>query len=103
MDKESEMTKNSGVRKDAGQTPERLTETELQQIDGELLENASDTWCKVSRIVLTTMIERGDGVTGLPADFYRARIAGLAKEGALEARGDLGDMERSEVRLAPKH
>lgn len=102
------MSKNVDVRKDPKSTPEQrrtadqLSEADLEQIDRQILENASREWSKVARIVLTTMIERGDGTTGLPETFYSQRIANLVKEGLLESRGDLTDMNLSEVRLVEK-
>jgi len=81
-------------------TQEPLSEPDLKKIDAALLENTSQHWSKMYRIVLTTMIERGDGITGLSPDFYCDRIAGLVRAGALEARGDLADMHQSEIRLA---
>jgi len=92
------MTKHKHAGREIPRTPEQLTETDLKEIDAALLENTSENWSKVSRIVLATMIERGDGVTGLPTDFYAERVAGLVKAGSLEARGDQSDMHQSEVR-----
>lgn len=83
-------------------TADQLSEADIKEIDRNILENATYEWCKVSRIVLTTMIEREEGVTGLPESFYSRRIADLVKEGLLEVRGDLGNMKLSEVRLAKK-
>ncbi|GFO60209.1 hypothetical protein GMST_25340 [Geomonas silvestris] len=93
------MTKHKHAEKEVPRTPEQLTETDLKEIDAALLENASENWSKVSRIVLATMIERGEGTTGLPTGFYAERVAGLVKAGSLEAQGDLSDMHLSEVRL----
>ncbi|GFO68205.1 hypothetical protein GMLC_17840 [Geomonas limicola] len=92
------MTKQRHAEKEVPRTPEQLTEADLKEIDAALLENASVNWSKVSRIVLATMIERGDGVTGLPTTFYTERVVGLVQAGSLEARGDLTDMHLSEVR-----
>lgn len=83
-------------------TVDQLSETDIKEIDQNLLENASEEWSKVSRLVLATMIERHEGITGLPESFYSERVANLAKGGHLELRGDLSNMKLSEVRLAKK-
>jgi hypothetical protein len=81
---------------------DQLSEAQIKEIDQTILENASRDWSQVARLVLTTMIERKEGVTGLPEVFYLERISSLVKEGFLESRGDLKDMKASEVRLAAK-
>jgi hypothetical protein len=102
------MTKTSEPRNELQMTPEQkrkvalVSGEDLKKINGTILENASSEWSKVSRIVLTTMIERDEGVTGLPEGFYYERIADLVKEGSLEARGDLSSMRTAEVRLTGK-
>lgn len=88
---------------DQKKTVDQLSEAEIKEIDQNLLENAAEEWSKVSRLVLATMIERHEGITGLPESFYSERIAYLVKEGRLESRGDLSDMKLSEVRLAKKN
>lgn len=85
---------------DQKRTVDQLSEADIKEIDGNLLENASYEWSKVSRLVLATMIEREEGITGLPETFYLERVTELVKEGRLESRGDLSDMKLSEVRLA---
>lgn len=87
---------------DQKRTVDQLTEADIKEIDQNLLENASEEWSKVSRLVLATMIERHEGITGLPESFYAERVANLVKEGRLESQGDLSDMKLSEVRLAKK-
>lgn len=79
-----------------------LTDAQIKAIEENILENASPEWSKVSRIVLTTMIERQEGVTGLPESFYCERVAHLVKDGRLEARGELSDMHAGEVRLVER-
>jgi len=81
---------------------DQLSEADIKEIERNLLENASDEWCKVGRIVLTTMIEREEGVTGLPESFFAHRIAKLVKEGLLESRGDASNIKLTEVRLTQK-
>jgi hypothetical protein len=81
---------------------DQLSEPQIKEIDQTILENASGDWSQVARLVLTTMIERKEGMTGLPEVFYLERISSLVKEGFLESRGDLKDMKASEVRLAAK-
>jgi hypothetical protein len=81
---------------------DQLSEAQIKEIDQTILETASGDWSQVARLVLTTMIERKEGVTGLPEVFYLERISSLVKEGFLESGGDLKDMKASEVRLAAK-
>jgi hypothetical protein len=91
-------------KKGSGQkrTVDQLSEAYLREIDENIIENASEEWSKVSRLVLATMIERDEGVTGLPESLYLERVAALVTEGRLESKGDLSDMKLSEVRLAKK-
>jgi hypothetical protein len=102
------MGNKAQVSNDLQITPEQkakvdqLSEAQMKEIDRSILENASHQWSQVSRLLLTTMIERKEGVTGLPELFYLERISNLVKEGFLESRGDLRDMKASEVRLAAK-
>lgn len=78
---------------------EQLSEATIKEIDRNLLENVTHDWSRVSRVVLATMIEREEGVTGLPEIFYFGRIASLIKEGLLEVKGELTDTRSCEVRL----
>lgn len=100
------MTNKAHLSNDLQITPEQkakvdqLSEAQIKNVDRTILENASREWSQVGRLVLTTMIEREEGVTGLPELFYLERITSLVKEGFLESRGDLKDMKASEVRLA---
>jgi hypothetical protein len=101
--KENEMTRKHDEQTGAAEQKkvvDELTEGEITEIDRNIMENASSEWSKVSRIVLTTMIERDEGVTGLPEGCYFERVVALVKAGRLESRGDLGDMHDCEVRLA---
>jgi hypothetical protein len=103
-----EMTKKDGTGNDFQMTSEqkaqinRLSEADIKDIDDDILENASYQWSKALRIVLATMIEREEGVTGLPEVFYFERISSLVEEGLLESRGDVRNMRSCEVRLAEK-
>jgi hypothetical protein len=103
-----EMTKKAGVANDLQMTPEQkkkvdqLNDAQIKDIDRNILENVSDQWTGVSRVVLTTMIERDEGVTGLPEVFYLERVQTLAREGLLDSSGDLSDMKSSQVRLPEK-
>jgi N-dimethylarginine dimethylaminohydrolase len=101
------MPKTAEVPNELQMTPEQkekvhqLSEADLKDIDRNLLENASQQWSKVGRLVLSTMIERNEGISGLPELFYLERISTLVKEGSLEARGGI-DMKQGEVRLPEK-
>jgi hypothetical protein len=104
----TEMTNKAHLANNLQITPEQkakvdeVSDAQIKEIDRTILENASAEWSKVARLALTTMIERKEGVTGLPELFYLERIRSLVKEGFLESRGDLTDMKASEVRLAVK-
>lgn len=101
------MSKSDVVRDELRMTPEQkrkvdlLSEADIKEIDHNV-ENASAEWSKASRIVLTTMIEREEGVTGLPELFFFERIKSLVKDGVLESKGDLSNMKSSEIRLSAK-
>lgn len=98
------MTKKEELRNDPASTPEQrrmvdqLSETEIKEIDQALLSNASDDWCQVTRLVLTTMIELDNG-RGLPNSYFAQRIAHLVRDGILESKGDPTDLQFGEVRL----
>lgn len=101
------MTKKEELRNDPASTPEQrrmvdqLSETEIKEIDQALLSNASDDWCQVTRLVLTTMIELDNG-RGLPNSYFAQRMAHLVREGILESKEDPTDLQSGEVRLKNK-
>jgi hypothetical protein len=101
------MTKKEALQNDPALTPEQRrrvhqpSETQVKEIDQALLSNASDDWCQVTRLVLTTMIELDNG-RGLPNSYFAQRIAHLVRDGMLESKGDPTDLQSGEVRLKNK-
>jgi len=101
------MTKKAELQTDPALTPEQrrmvhqLSETQIREIDQALLSNASDDWCQVNRLVLTTMIELDNG-RGLPNSYFAQRLAHLVGDGMLESKGDPTDQQSGEVRLKSK-
>ena len=101
------MAKKEELQNDSALTPEQrrmvdqLSETEIREIDQALLSNASEDWCQVTRLVLTTMIELDNG-RGLPNSYFAQRIAHLVQDGILESKGDPTDTQSGEVRLKNK-
>lgn len=88
-----------GLTPEELQLAEQLTEEDIREIDRALLANVSHEWCKVARVVGTTMSEQPDRVTGLPDLYYSQRVAHLVELGVLEAEGDIKRMRFCEVRL----
>lgn len=77
---------------------ERLSNEEVEQIDKELLGNATDQWRKVAMIIGRTMMTFENKV-GIPDIYYADRIKKLVEDGRLVSRGNLDYMRFSEVRL----
>ena len=76
----------------------RLSNEQVRKIDDALVSNASHQWRKVTRIVMSTMMELNDSL-GLPDIYYAQRVLSLVDAGRLEAQGDLKYLRFSEVRL----
>jgi hypothetical protein len=99
------------TRDDAGEQPDpplnaeqslhvsRLTQEELWEMDRVLLEQASENWKKVSRIVGMTMTELRGRIPHVPDLYYAQRVRHLVEAGKLESQGNLAYMRYSEVRL----
>lgn len=77
----------------------RLSQSELDLIDGALLSNSATEWRKVARVIGGALKSLGDRVPDLPDGFYARRVIALANSGKLESRGNLDHMRFSEVRL----
>ena len=77
----------------------KLTQAELQEMDRELLAQASRSWRKVARIVGETIGVLGERLPDIPDIYYAQRVRNLVALGKLESLGDLGRMGSSEVRL----
>ena len=76
----------------------RLTDAQLQSIDGALLANTGSHWRKVARVVGAVMLELPDRIEGIPDVYYAERIKLLVAEGKLVAQGDLSCMRASEIK-----
>ncbi|WP_353396750.1 DUF3658 domain-containing protein [Hydrogenophaga sp. 5NK40-0174] len=70
---------------------------EVARIDAQLLDACSDQWRQAARLAGTAVASWPD----LPISFFAARLQALARQGKLEARGDLSLMLHSEVRRQP--
>ncbi|HLA70843.1 MAG TPA: DUF3658 domain-containing protein [Steroidobacteraceae bacterium] len=77
----------------------KLTQAELQEMDRQLLAQASASWRKVARIVATTIRELRESIPGVPDTYYAQRVQNLVALGKLESQGNLAYMRFSEVRL----
>lgn len=77
----------------------KLTVSELEKIDKEILKNSSHQWRKVARVVGQTLLKLQTEFPGVPDVFYSARIEFLVKSGALQSQGNLKKMRYSEIKL----
>jgi hypothetical protein len=77
----------------------KLTQAELQEMDRELLAQASGSWRRVARIVGMAIGVLGKRLTGVPDIYYAQRVRNLVALGKLDSQGDLGRMGSGEVRL----
>lgn len=75
----------------------QLTESDLEFIDGFILENLGDTWLKSSFVIGGIMLKVPDEYEELPDVFYSARLIHLEQKGLIGVRGDLRKMKNSEV------
>ena len=78
---------------------EKLTDADLEVIDGAILANSSSRWLKVARVVAWTEKALTDRYPGLSYIFYAQRLIHLVEEGCLESQGNLEYMRFSEVRI----
>jgi hypothetical protein len=77
----------------------KLTETDLQIIDAEILKNCSSHWLKVARVMWDTEKALASRYPGLSHIFYTVRLGRLVDESRLESQGNISYMRFSEVRI----
>lgn len=77
----------------------KLTQGELQEMDRQLLANASHDWRTVARVVGMTVGELKETFPQVPETYYAQRVRNLVALGKLEWRGNLACMRSSEARL----
>jgi len=78
----------------------KLSEEDLQAIDAAILDNCSDCWLKVARVVTRTANALEKRYPGLSYVFFAQRLCRLADEGRLRSEGCLLNIRHSEVRLS---
>ena len=71
------------------QRVDRLSQAEVNAIDEALLDDASDRWRKVARIVGTAVGNLRDRIPEVPDLFYAERVRHLVAVGRLESQGNL--------------
>ena len=76
----------------------QLSDADIQVIESALLEQTSDKWQKVAKVVGMAMPKLTNRVKGIPDVYYSKRVQMLVQEGLLECKGDLSCMRYSEVR-----
>ena len=77
----------------------KLTAADLQIIDSAILNNSSNRWLKVVRVVTNTEDALKSCYPDLSCLFYARRLTDLVDNGKLESKGDLDYMRFSEVRI----
>ena len=77
---------------------EKLTESQLAEIDRALLQNVSGRWQKMAKIVGVTMSRLEDRVPGIPDIFYAERLREFIRSGEIEAEGYIQSMRYCELR-----
>ncbi|MEQ1740060.1 MAG: DUF3658 domain-containing protein [Methyloglobulus sp.] len=77
----------------------RLSLSDIEKIDRQLLSNVVIQWRKLARIVVETMNNLENEYPSIPDLFYAQRVMVLAEKGLIESQGDLKRMRYSEVRL----
>nr|WP_295776781.1 DUF3658 domain-containing protein [Rhodoferax sp.] len=87
------------IDRDAQEAVNRLTSSQVQQIDAALLADCAPSWRKVARVVGTAMSQLYEAFPEIPDGYYATRIVHLVKLGHLESQGNLEYMGFSEVRL----
>ena len=92
------------IEPDADPTPEqqklieKLSNSELEQVQSQILTHCTKHWRKVAMVVAQTMSENKQ-LKGIPDIFYSHQIRLLVEAGKLESQGNLSRMRSSEVRL----
>ena len=77
---------------------EKLTESQLAEIDRALLQNVSSRWQKLAKIVGVTMSALENRVPGIPDIFYAERLREFIRSGEIEAEGHIQSMRYCELR-----
>jgi hypothetical protein len=76
----------------------KLSASEVEKIDTELLANTGNSWRKVAMVVGLTMSKTQGQFSDIPDLYYSQRVANLVEHGHLESQGNLLQMRYSEVR-----
>ena len=96
------------IPQDPPLTPEQekllanLSAEDLKIIDAALMNNITEQWRKMARVIGITMRDLEGNYYGLPDLFYGERIRALREKSLFESQGDLRKMRYSEVRLFKK-
>ena len=77
----------------------RVTEAELQAIDGALIAGSVTSWRKVARVVGDALVMLNGQIPGLPLGLCVQRVEVLVQRGELLAQGNTQFMRLGEVRL----
>lgn len=75
-----------------------LTVDDVAAIDEAILSKLSSRWQKTAFVIATSMYVYPDRFEDIPDVFYARRVLALARQGLLEASGDLRQWRFSEVR-----
>ncbi len=78
----------------------QLSESELEFVDGFLIENIGQTWMKSAFLIGGVMLKIPDEYEELPDTFYSARLMVLEKKGLIAVKGDLRKMKLCEIQLS---
>ena len=74
-----------------------LSESDLEIIDGLLIDNIGDDWMKSAFVIGGVMLKVPDEYEELPDVFYSSRLMALEKEGAIRVKGDLRKMKHCDI------
>ena len=77
---------------------QKLTPTQVEHIDGVLLNNTDDNWRKIARVVGSSMLELQNQYQGIPDIYFAQRVRKMVLGGTLESQGNIDRMRYSEVR-----
>ena len=77
---------------------QKLTPTQVEHIDGVLLNNTDDNWRKIARVVGSSMSELQNQYQGIPDIYFAQRVRKMVLGGTLESQGNIDRMRYSEVR-----
>ena len=78
---------------------DRLSPSEVQEIDAALLAECTASWRKVARVVGEVMLHHSERFPEIVDGYFATRVAFLVSEELLDSQGNLGYMRFSEVRL----